>query len=262
MFHVELSKVRMNPFQPRRTFDAYSLTLLAASLKASGLIQPIVIKPLEDGFELIAGERRYRAALEAGLQRLPAVVRHVEAGQQAEWALIENIHRQDLNPIDRADAYSRLINEFGLTQEALAERLGEDRSSIANHLRLLKLIPDVRQKLVDGTLSFGHAKILAGIDDPVRQGALADQVANQSLSVRKLEGLIQPPQLPPVDAGKSSSVKTHLLDVENRLTQRLQMRVQLRAQGSGKRGRVVIHYNSLDQFDQLLEQLGVVLEAD
>jgi ParB family chromosome partitioning protein len=262
LFHVELSRIRVNPYQPRREFDPGSLEQLAVSLKSSGLIQPIIVREVDGGYELIAGERRYRAALIAGLPRLPAILRMADAVQQAEWALIENIHRQDLNPVDRAEAYHQLITEFGLTQESLAERLGEERSGIANHLRLLRLIPPVRGLVSEGRLTFGHAKILAGIDDPDRQQRLADMVLAQGLSVRALESLIQPVAIPVPSSPPASSPKAHLADIENRLTQRLQMRVQVKTGSTGKRGRVVIHYGSLDQFDQLMEQLGVVLESE
>lgn len=250
-----------NPHQPRKAFDEASIQSLAASLKSSGLVQPIVVRRSSgqpDRFELIAGERRLRAAKVAGLQTIPALIRDVDAFTQAQMALVENVQREDLNPIDRAQAYRGLIDQLGLTQAELATRIGEDRSSIANFLRLLDLVPDVQAMVRDGRLTLGHAKILAGITDPNHQKELADRVVGQALSVRNLERLVQdrPPAAPPAKASGSA----HLKDLEQNLTSQLGLRVQLRAAGKKGKGRLVIHYGSLDQFDSLLERLGCKAE--
>src|SRR5262249_27010271 len=155
-------QIQPNPHQPRRQFDQAAIAELAASIKSTGLIQPVIVRHMPGGaYQLIAGERRWRAARIAGLARIPAIVRNVDNFAQAQMALIENIQREDLNPIDRAESYKTLINQLGLTQNELANRLGEDRSSIANFLRLLELAEPVRQLVRDGKLSVGHAKIIA-----------------------------------------------------------------------------------------------------
>ena len=254
LFHVELSRVRQNPHQPRRMFDEGALQGLADSLRQSGLIQPIVIRSVGDEFELVAGERRLRAAKLAGLDRLPAILRQVESVEQAELALIENTQRADLNPIERAAAYRHLLDVLKLTQEDLAHRLGEDRSTVANHLRLLDLCEPVRRHVASNTLSLGHAKLLAGVHDLLRQEQLGEGAVRQGLSVRALEQLIQAersarPVPPPASA--------HIGDLERRLSRDLQMRVQVRQAGAKGKGRLIIHYGSLDQFDDLIEKLGL-----
>lgn len=256
---LAVTSVRPNPHQPRRQFDERSLAELAESLKSSGVIQPIIVRRVGDAYELIAGERRLRAAKLAGLSVIPAIVREVDAIAQAQMALIENIQREDLNPIDRAEGYRTLLTQLGLTQTELANRLGEDRSSVANFLRLLDLSDPVRQLVRDGRLSVGHAKVIAGVVTPAEQQRLATLVTQQDLSVRNLERLIATGTPPPARAQQVPSA--HLQDLEKNLARQLGMRVQLRANGKAKgKGRVVIHYANLDQFDQLLSRLGIQVE--
>ena len=255
---ISLATITPNPQQPRRHFDDGQLTRLAESLKSSGMIQPIVVKKSKDGYQLIAGERRLRAAKIAGLTQIPAIFREVDAHAQAQLALVENIQREDLNPLERAAAYQSLLDEQRLTQAQLAERLGEERSGIANYLRLLQLAKPVQQLLRDGKISFGHAKLLAGLDDPLEQQRLADLVVSQELSVRNLERLISQPSTksPPHNPKLSDA---YIADLEKNISQQLGMRVQVRRRGKGK-GSLTIHYASLDQFDQLLSKLGLQLE--
>ena len=207
----------------------------------------------------IAGERRLRAAKLAGMTALPAIVRDVDSFTQAQMALVENIQREDLNPIDRAQSYRTLMDQLGLTQAELAARLGEDRSSIANFLRLLDLAEPVREMIRDGTLTLGHAKILAGVDDILEQQRLAELVVAQELSVRNLERLLQDAASNEPPPRREPSVTPHLQDLEKSIARQLGMRVQLRSGGKGK-GRLVIHYASLDQFDELLSRMGVRTE--
>jgi ParB family chromosome partitioning protein len=251
------SAVLPNPHQPRKQFNEAALLSLAASLKSTGLVQPIVVRNNGDGqYQLIAGERRLRAAKLAGLATVPVILRDVNPFEQAQMALIENIQREDLNPIDRAQAYRTLIDQLGLTQSELANRVGEDRSSIANYLRLLDLCEPVRELVRNGQLSMGHAKILAGISDPAQQQELAERVLGQDLSVRNLERILQEPAAAPAPRMEAEP-SAHLKDLENRLTSQLGLRVQLRAGARKGRGRVVIHYGSLDEFDQLMERLAL-----
>ncbi|HEX8914154.1 MAG TPA: ParB/RepB/Spo0J family partition protein, partial [Humisphaera sp.] len=240
--------------QPRRDFTEQSLRELAASLKTNGLIQPIVVRQSAGGYELIAGERRLRAAKLAGLQTVPAIVKEVDGLTQAQLALVENIQREDLNPIDRAQAYKTLIEQLGLSHGELALRLGEDRSSVSNHLRLLELGVPVRELLRSGALRLGHAKVLAGVADVLEQERLAKLVVDQDLSVRNLEKLVQlvPTPAPKASAGPSA----HIKNLEKSISRQLGMRVNVRSRQNGS-GKLVIQYGTLDQFDELMAKLGV-----
>ncbi|MGB7159861.1 MAG: ParB/RepB/Spo0J family partition protein [Tepidisphaeraceae bacterium] len=270
---LPLASITPNPHQPRRDFNDASLAELAASMKSNGVIQPIIVRQVGDTstssvqatstgsvqatYQLIAGERRYRAAKLAGLETIPAIVRNVDSFTQAQMALVENIQREDLNPMDRAQGYRALLDQLGLTQAELAVRLGEDRSSIANFLRLLDLAAPVQALVRAGRLSTGHAKLLAGLSDTVEQERIANLVVAQDLSVRNLERLLAGSPPPPLKA--SAATSAHVQDLEKSLARQLGMRVQVRTMKKG-RGRLVIHYASLDQFDELLNRLGVQSE--
>lgn len=258
---LPVDQIRPNPHQPRRQFNEESLAALANSMKAAGVIQPVVVRQVGNSYELIAGERRLRAAKLAGLTTIPALIRETDAITQAQLALIENIQREDLNPIDRAEGYRLLIDQLGLTQAELATRLGEDRSSIANYLRLLDLQEDVRQHLRHGRLSVGHAKVLLAVQDPAEQSRLADLAVKQDLSVRNLERVVShgPSAIPTRQTRPAPSA--HILDLEKSIARELGMRVNVRANPRSKgKGKLIIHYASLDQFDTLLARLGVSVE--
>lgn len=260
---IDLDAIVPNPHQPRRQFNEVSLNELAASLRSTGMIQPIIVRPAGDGtYQLIAGERRWRAARLAELPTVPAIVRDVDATTQAQMALIENIQREDLNPLDRAVAYKTLLTHLGLTQAELAGRMGEDRTSIAHFLRLLDLPEPVQTFVGDGRLSMAHAKLLSGIDTPAEQQRLADLAVSQNLSVRNLERLTQgtPPILPPRPAPPSVTSSAHIQDLERTLSRELRMRVQLRPGKKKGVGRLVFHFGTLDQFDDLMSRLGVTTE--
>jgi ParB family chromosome partitioning protein len=258
---VSVTAIRPNPHQPRRLFNEASLAELAASIRTTGVIQPLVVRRSGTGYELIAGERRLRAAKLAGLSEIPAIIRDVDSFTQAQMALIENIQREDLNPIDRAQGYRTLVEQLGLTQNELATRLGEERSTIANFLRLLDLAEPVRDLLRNGKLSVGHAKLLAGVSDRAEQERLAGLVVAQDLSVRNLERLLQTGEAPP-PKNAPAPASAHLSNLEKNLTRQLGMRVQLRTGAKKGRGKLVIHYSSLDQFDDLLGRLGVEAAAE
>jgi ParB family chromosome partitioning protein len=258
---IPIDQIHPNPHQPRRQFNDTTLAELAASLKTNGLIQPVIVRQTADGYQLIAGERRLRAAKLAGLSAVPAIVRDVDAFTQAQLALVENIHREDLNPIDRAIAYRALVQQLGLTQAELAQRLGEDRSTVANFLRLLDLAEPVRQLVRDGQLSLGHAKVLAGVADVARQDDLAKRCVSQGLSVRNLEQLVQNWATETEQPAKpTKQASPHLQDLEKTFARQLGMRVQIRAGKNKSKGKLIIHYGSLDQFDQLQERLGVKVD--
>lgn len=260
---VAVDLVRPNPHQPRKHFDDVALRELADSILANGVIQPIVVRRKGEGFELIAGERRLRASKLAGLSTIPAIVRDAEASAQAAMALVENIQRQDLNALDRAAGYQSLLTELGLTQADLATRLGEDRSVISNHLRLLELHPAVQELLRAGKLTLGHAKVLAGITSASEQQRLAGLVVKQELTVRNLERAIATAGTPPTPAAsaeKPTGAAAHLKDLELTMSKTLGTRVQIRAAAQKGKGKLVLHYSSLDQFDDLLSKLGVKLD--
>jgi ParB family chromosome partitioning protein len=259
---LSIESIVPNPHQPRRTMNEASLNELAASIKATGVIQPILVRRTADGqTQLIAGERRWRASKLAGLTTIPAIVREVDVFTQAQMALIENIQREDLNPIDRALGYRTLIQQLGLTQQELAGRLGEDRTAIGHYVRLLDLPATVQEMIKDARLSLGHAKQLASVADAAEQQRLAQLVLAQGLSVRNLEKVI----LGSGGGAKKSKVAAgnsiHLADLEKRIATAIGMRAQIRTlPKTTSKGRLVIHYANLDQFDDLIAKLGVKLE--
>ena len=260
---IPLASIVPNPHQPRRQFNEASLKELSDSLKSTGMIQPIIVRPAgPEQFELIAGERRWRAARLAELAAVPAIIRDVDSATQAQMALIENIQREDLNPLDRAVAYQTLIRHLGLTQAELAGRLGEDRSTVTHFLRLLDMPEPVQALVGDGRLSMAHAKILSGIADAAEQQRLAELAVSQNLSVRNLERLVQ---ANPTDAKPKTpppAVSAHVKELERSLSRQLALRVQVRGSRKKGHGRLVLHYSSLDQFDELMSRLGVKAETE
>jgi len=254
---LAIEDVHPAPGQPRKQFDDARLDELAASIKAQGIIQPLVVRLREGGgYELIAGERRWRAAQRAGLHEVPAVIRDVAPARAFEMALVENLQREDLNPIEEANGYQRLVEEFGYTQEALAARVGKDRSTVANALRLLRLPEGVRALVTSGQLSMGHARALLGLEAPEAMERLARRTAARELSVRQVEALVRrereaPDAGPPAPpAGPSPAAR----DLGERLSRALGTRVQVVEDGPG-RGHLAVHYHSLDQLDALLSRL-------
>jgi ParB family chromosome partitioning protein len=259
---IPLDRIQPNPHQPRRQISESSIAELAASIKSTGLIQPVIVRQTSGGYELIAGERRWRAAQLAGLQSIPAIVRDVDSLAQAQMALVENIQREDLNPIDRAESYRALLTQLGLTQAELAGRLGEERSSVANYLRLLDLAEPVRELVRLGKLSTGHAKLIAGVPDILEQQRLANLVVSQELSVRNLERAMQdaPAAASRPVAAPTASPSAHLQQLERTIASQIGMKVQIRSAAKKGKGRVVIHYANLDQFDDLIARLGVKMD--
>lgn len=263
---LPIDSIVANPHQPRRQFNDASIAALAASIKSTGLVQPVIVRRVADGLEqyqLVAGERRWRAARQAGLTNIPAIVREVDSFKQAQMALVENIQREDLNPIERAQAYRTLMDQLGLTQQELAARIGEDRSSVANYLRLLELPAGVQELIRDGKLSLGHAKVLAGMTEKSRQEELAKRVAEEGMSVRNLERVLEALATQPAavaEKDKKVPPSAHMKDLERTMTSQIGMRVVLKTSSQKGKGKVVIHYSSLDEFDQLLDKLGVKTE--
>jgi ParB family transcriptional regulator, chromosome partitioning protein len=262
---LALASIRPNPHQPRRTFPETALRELADSIKINGVIQPIVVRKTANPevYELIAGERRLRASKLAGLTQVPAFVRDVDGLTQAQMALVENVQREDLNPIERAEGYRALLSQLGLTQAELAGRMGEDRSSITNFLRLLDLASPVKDLVRTGVISVGHGKLLASVPDMLEQERIARMVVEQGLSVRNLERLIEQRKLatpPPGVAGRITGKEAHYAELERTLSKELGLRVKLVAgRGKGK-GKMTLHYGSLEEFDRLMERLGVSID--
>jgi ParB family chromosome partitioning protein len=253
---LPIEDVHPSKGQPRKLFDDDRLDELAASIKAQGIIQPLVVRARSGGgYELIAGERRWRAAQRAGLHEVPAVVRDVAEKRAFEMALVENLQREDLNPIEEAQGFERLIEEFGYTQEALAARVGKDRSTVANALRLLKLPDGVRGMVTGGRLSMGHARALLGLEGADAIERVARRVVARELSVRQVEDLVRrerdgAPEKAAPAAGPSASAR----DLGERLTRALATRVKVVEEGPGK-GRLEISYHSLDQLDAVIAKI-------
>jgi ParB family chromosome partitioning protein len=254
---VDLDLISPNEHQPRQRADDTRLEGLARSIKANGVIQPIVVRRVEGGYRIIAGERRWRAAQRAGVMRVPVVVKDVAAGNDAqllEMALIENIQREDLNPIDEAAAYEKLSTEFRMTQEAIAAAVGKDRSSVANHLRLLKLPQEVRAEVADGRLSMGHARALLAVPDENGQRQVAREVIAQDLSVRETETLVKRLARQPaarLALAKPTDVNTRA--AEERLRLSLGTRVRIIRRGKG--GKIEVDFGSEDELQRLFEAL-------
>lgn len=254
VMELGLDQVQSNPHQPRKEFAEQALRELAASLKTNGVIQPIVVRKTVSGYELIAGERRLRAAKLAGLLTVPAIVKEVDGLTQAQLALVENIQREDLNPIDRAQAYKTLLDQLGLSHGELAIRLGEDRSIVSNHLRLLELAVPVRELLRSQKLSLGHAKVLAGVTDVLEQERLGNLVVSQELSVRNLERLVQGAK--PANKPIRTLPSAHIKDLEKAIGSQLGLKVSVKSKPNGS-GRLVVNYTDLDQFDELMRRMNL-----
>jgi ParB family chromosome partitioning protein len=257
---ADIDRLEPNRFQPRNYVDDARLQELAQSIRANGIIQPIVVRRIGDRFQIIAGERRWRAAKVAGLLRVPVVVRDVAPGKEQsllEMALIENIQREDLNPIEEALAYRRLADEFHLTQEGIAAAVGKDRASIANFQRLLKLPDEVRSEVASGRLSMGHARSLLSLADEADQRRLARDVIARSLSVRETESLVKKiveAGKPAREAAEPKPVDVHTRAAEDRLKLQLGTRVRIVRQGT--RGRIEIDFVSEQELIRIYDQLA------
>jgi ParB family chromosome partitioning protein len=251
--HLRIDAIVPNRYQPRQTFAPQELAELTASLKQSGLLQPILVRRKGDGiYELISGERRWRAAKEAGLETIQAVIRNCGDDEAVVLALVENLQRADLNPIEVARAYHRMMNEFGLTQDIIARRVGCDRSSIANVVRLINLPSEIQQLIESNQLSMGHAKVILSLPGPREQLRVAQLVISKALSVRGTEKLIES-SLTGKKRGAKELRRTPWSDVEERLQKRLGTKVMIQ---KGKRGgKIVIHYFSPPELDGILEIL-------
>jgi len=253
---IRVSDIRPNKYQPRRDFPAEKLEELARSISLHGVLQPIVVRDIIGGYELVAGERRWRACKMAGLETIPAIVRPFSDNEMMEIALIENLQREDLNPLEEATAYRQLLDEFGLTQEELSQRIGKSRSHIANILRLLQLPPEIQESVSRGTISMGHARALLGLEKKAQQLEAWRQVVEKGLSVRETEALVQH-----LKAGKEPRRKRaeqkepHILALEASLQENLGTKVQIWP--GRKKGRIEIEYYTEEDLERICRLLGI-----
>jgi ParB family chromosome partitioning protein len=258
---LSIDQIEANPYQPRTVWDEQQLSDLADSIKENGIIQPIIVRRNTDGYEIIAGERRYRAACLAGLEMVPVLERKATDDEMLELALVENIHRTNLNPIERAKAYQRFIDTFNLNQTEAAKRLGEDRTVVANHLRILDLPKDIRDILSGGGLSMGHARAILALPSDDLRRKLANRAMAGRLSVREVERLVRkhleghPEKTPPI-----KEKEAHIVDLERRLQTLLGTKVNIKPNKRNNRGRIIIDYHSIDEFDRLTEKMGLAGE--
>jgi ParB family chromosome partitioning protein len=251
---VPVTQIAPNPYQPRLQIDPAAMSEMVESIRLHGVIQPIVVRPKNGGFELLAGQRRLEAVRQLGLAEIPAIIRDATDQQVLEIALIENIHREDLNCVDRATAYKNYQDTFHLTPEEISDRLGQDRTTVTNYLRLLALPADVLDQLRASQLSMGHARAIVGLESAEDQTKLAAQVVEHGLSVRQTESLVAKLKAGPQAAQTKDKQKTpNILDLEQQMMRAVSTKVQIvpsRKKGSGK---VVIEYYSLDDFDRILD---------
>ncbi len=253
-FQCPVDTIEPNPYQPRQDFSPSELAEMVNSVKEKGIITPLLVSRTASGYRLIAGERRWRSAKLAGLGHVPVIVREAKQAEQLELALIENIHRKDLNPIEEALAYKRLLEETGATQDSVAKRLGKDRTTITNLLRLLGLSASVQKDIIDGRLSMGHARVLAGIKGIEEQKALRDLTVEKGLSVRQLEALAKKGRRRSLTQKPVHEPDYYVLSLADQLKRSLGTKVEIKKQGKG--GRIVVHFYSDSELDRLLELLS------
>lgn len=258
--NLPITHLKPNPRQPRHTFSEESLKELATSLKQKGVLQPILVTSLPDGnYEIIAGERRWRAAQLAGMSDVPVIVKSATEAERFEMALIENIQREDLNPIDQAQGFVRLAEEFKLTQEDIAQMIGKDRAVVANTIRLLNLPPEMREALVQGKISAGHGRALVALDDPAAQADLFNRIVNEQLTVRTVENAVREHKQVSVRGhvrGAKETKSPEVKALEEDLQRTLARKVELQTTGpTAQKGWLKLEFYSLDDLDHLLAQL-------
>ena len=255
---VKITKIEPNREQPRKNFDEDALQELAESIKQFGLLQPILVQDRKTYYEIIAGERRWRAAKLAGLKEVPVIIRNYTEQEIVEISLIENIQREDLNPIEEALAYKRLLTEFNLKQDEVAERVSKSRTAVTNSMRLLKLCDEVQQMIIDDMISTGHARALISIEDPEEQYAIAQRVFDEKMSVRDIEKLVKnlnKPEKPKKEVVEDKSLDIIYQDIEEKLKQTLDTKVAITSKGNGT-GKIEIEFYSHDDLDKIIDLLS------
>jgi ParB family chromosome partitioning protein len=248
---LEIEKLTPHPLQPRMKFDEKGIDELAQSIKEAGVLQPIIVVPSDGGYRILIGERRWRAAQKAGLRKVPVIIRNIPQNKQLEATLIENLQREDLNPIEIALSYKRLIEEMNLTQEEIAEKVGKDRASVANFIRLLRLPGEIQDEIQSGKLSMGHAKALLAVEESKILLSLAQKIIHKGLSVRETESLVA--RLKKQPGQKKTKADPNLDAVQEELLRAIGAKVLI--SGSQKRGMIKIYYFSLEELNRIFELL-------
>ncbi len=255
---IPTSLIAPNADQPRKNFNVETIEELASSIREKGILQPIIVKKKGEGaFEIVCGERRFRAATLCGLAEVPAIIKDIADEDFLEWALIENIQREDLNPIEEAEAYQRLVEERMISQEEVAKRVGKNRVTVTNTLRLLRLPPEVKQYLADGRLSAGHARALLGLLSPEHQRQMAKRIVDENLSVRQVEAIVNRSNAHKRKAKSARHLSAEIVDLETRLTHFLGTQAKIYPRKNQKEGRLEIQYFSLDDLDRVLQKIGL-----
>ncbi|BDU50308.1 ParB/RepB/Spo0J family partition protein [Haliovirga abyssi] len=256
ILEIEIDKVKPNPLQPRKKFDESKIIELASSIKENGILQPIIVREKGDIYEIIAGERRYRASLYLKLEKISVIVKNAAEDESLELAIIENIQREDLNPIEEGEAYQSLIVKYGYTQEVLANKLGKKRSTITNTLRLLKLSTKIKQDIIVGKISSGHARALLSLKDEDEQEKLSNKITKEKLSVRETEKLIKLKKVVKNEKVKHREKSIETIEVEKKLTEYLGAKVRIKKM-KDKKGQIVIEYYSNGDLERLLETICI-----
>lgn len=255
---IPISQIIPSQDQPRKEFSPEAIQELAASIKEKGILQPVLVKKIKEGqYMLICGERRLRAAQICGLTEVPVIVKEVASEEFLEWALIENIQRQDLNALEEAEAYARLAEERMLSQDEIAKRVGKERSTVANCLRLLRLPDEVKLHIIEGRISAGHARAILGLMTPEHQRQMTRRIIEENLSVRQVEAIVNRSNAQKRKAKHARNLKPEIVDLEHRLAQHLGTQVKIFPKKNQKEGRLEIRYFSLDDLDRILQALGI-----
>ncbi|MBI4372458.1 MAG: ParB/RepB/Spo0J family partition protein [Candidatus Omnitrophica bacterium] len=254
---IPIASIKPNRQQPRHRFPEETITELANSIKEQGILQPVIVKKSGDGYELICGERRAKAAQKCGLDKIPAIVKDVAEDKLLEWALVENIQREDLNAIEEAQAYVRLIEERDLSQDEIAKRVGKDRSTVANTIRLLRLPQEILEGLIDGRLQAGHARALLALPTPEHQRQLAKRIMEERLSVRQVEEMVGRVMTRKRRAKTARPFDQNIIALETKLERKLGTQVRIFTTRKNQ-GKIEIRYYSLDDLDRLLNLLGIL----
>jgi len=251
-----IDEISPNHLQPRNYFDDKKLNDLMTSIKEHGVLQPVVVQKVDSGFELIVGERRWRASKKLGLKKIPAIIREINDEQSLEIAIIENIHRQDLNPIEEAEAYARLSNEFALTQEMVAEKVGKSRAAVANILRLLKLSRNIKEDLISEKISMGHARALLGLEESKQMETLRNEIIKQDLTVRQTESRVNKLKKGVLDKPITQKINKDIFtkDLEKDLARRLGTKVNILPKKNG--GKLIVAYYSDDDLERIQMLMG------
>uniref|UniRef100_A0A7C3J707 ParB/RepB/Spo0J family partition protein n=1 Tax=candidate division WOR-3 bacterium TaxID=2052148 RepID=A0A7C3J707_UNCW3 len=252
--NIPISNIKPNPFQPRKIFKDEELKDLADSIKENGVLQPITVRRVGEHYEIVTGERRYRACKLLGFKDIPAIVKDISNDKMVEWALIENVQREDLNVVEEAEAYRDLVEKFNLTHEDISKKVGKSRAHITNILRVLELEDEIKNLLKENKISFGHAKVLLSIKEPLRRKHFAERVYREDLSVRDLEKLLSTGVEKHIKSGEKKK-SVHLKDIENKLSERLSRKVSVKYK-KGK-GNISLEFYNDDDFKKLLNFLGL-----